>query len=534
MVQNKNKISVIGLGFVGGAVHYWFEHKLNNRVELFSYDKHKNIGTVKEVNKADIVFVCVPTPFYEDAGGYDDSAIIESLNVLSSSKIVVIKSTILPGSTEKFQKLFPIHKILFNPEFLVAKTAVEDFINPKRQILGYTNQSKNYTQEILNILPSAPLIRVMHATEAEMVKYFGNAFLATKVVFANQIYDICEKLGIDYNVVKEATGSDPRINLSHLDVSQDGYRGYGGACFPKDTKAIIGLARELNADFTLLEKVDEINKRLMKITPKPLASVIITTFNRPALLKEAITSVLQQDFNNFELIIIDDYSPGSETQKAVEGFNDKRIRYIKNQTNSGSTASLNNGLNAATGKYVAILDDDDVWISKEKLSQQVKFLEENPDYVLVGTNAVVVDYDSGKEIVRSKASYDNETIRQNFLLSNTITHSSILCRRSATSKAGGYDKTLARAKDYDLLLKLGKIGKLAVLSDYFVKYRESSWNQKNILETKARDTKFKIKVIWRYRKDYPYAVKALTREIYRYTLFILLRPFYKIIRKIRG
>ena len=263
-------------------------------------------------------------------------------------------------------------------------------------------------------------------------------------------------------------------------------------------------------------------------------SVIITTFDRPKYLKEAIASVLEQSFKNFELIIVDDCSPGTETKEVVGSFNDKRIKHIRNKENLGGSISLNVGLNAATGKYIAILDDDDAWISKEKLSQQAKFLEENPDYVLVGTNAIVIDYDSGREIVRSRAPYDDETIRRNFLLSNPITHSSILCRRSAISKAGGYDKILTRGKDYDLLLKLGKIGKLAVLPDYLVKYRVSSFKQRNILEAKAEDTKFKIKIIWRNRKNYPYAVCALTTEVYRYLLFTLLGPFYTIIKRIKN
>lgn len=283
-----------------------------------------------------------------------------------------------------------------------------------------------------------------------------------------------------------------------------------------------------------MEKFDEMNKKSLKDIPKLFVSVVITTFNRPAFLKEAITSVLEQDFDNFELIVVDDCSPGTETKETIGLFNDKRIRYTKNEKNLGGTVSLNAGLNAATGKYIAILDDDDIWISNEKLSQQVKFLEENPEYVLVGANIVVVDYETGKEIIRSKSPYDDASIKKNFLLSNPIAHSSVLYRRDAALKIGGYDKTLTRAKDYNFLLNLGKIGKIAVLPDCFVKYRKLSWNQNNILKIKAKDTKFKIRVIWRNRRNYPYASRALAREIYRYTLFTLLWPFYKIIRIIKN
>ena len=529
MSNKKYKVGIIGLGFVGGSVHYWFEHELGNKVELLSYDKHKNIGSVKEINKADIIFICVPTPFYEDAGGYDDSAIVESLNVLSSPKIVVIKSTILPGSTEKYQKNFPKHKILFNPEFLVAKTAVQDFLKPTRQIIGYTNESKNCSQLILDILPPAPFVRTMPATEAEMVKYFGNTFLPIKVIFANQIYDMCEKLGIDYNAVKEAAAVDPRIGPSHLDIFFDGYRGYGGACFPKDMKAFIGLAKKIGVELDLLEKANEINNKLTKQKTGLIVSVVITTFNRPKYLKEAIASALEQDFKDLEVVVVDDCSPGIETKRVIDSFNDKRIKYIRNEKNLGGNFSLNVGLSAATGKYIAILDDDDVWISKEKLSQQTKFLEENSDYVLVGTNMVVTDYDTNKEIIKSEAPYDDASIRKNILLSNPIAHSSVLYRRDAVMRVGGYDKKLPRAKDYDVLLKLGMLGKMAVLPEYSIRYRESSFKQRNILVMKAKGSKFKIKVIWRNRNNYPHAVKALIREFYRYTVFSILKPFYKIV-----
>ncbi len=532
MSYKKQKVGIIGLGFVGSSVYHWFKHKLNDKVELFSYDKYKNIGSIKEINKADIIFICVPTPFHEDANGYDDSAVIESLKILSGPKIVVIKSTILPGSTEKYQKLFPKHKILFNPEFLVAKTAVKDFLKPNRQIIGYTNKSKNDAQNILNILPPAPFIRIVPATEAETIKYFGNAFLSTKVIFANQIYSLCEKLGINYDIVKESAAVDPRIGHSHLDIFLDGYRGYRGACFPKDMKAFIGLAKKLGVSFDLLEKADEINDILTKQMTKPYVSVIITTFNRPKYLKEAITSVLKQDFADFELIIVDDCSPGTKTQGTINSFNDGRIKYIRNKKNLGGNISLNVGLKAATGKYIAILDDDDVWISNEKLSQQVKFLEKNPEYVLVGTNIVVADYDTGEKILKSNAPYYDDDIRRRILLSNPIAHSSILCRREAMLKVGGYDESLPRGKDYDILLKLGTIGKLAVLPDYAVKYRLPSSKQRNIFKMRVGDTGAKIKIIWRYRKNYACAIRVLIREIFKYILFYLAQPFHKIISPI--
>lgn len=260
MEKKKSNIGIIGIGFVGGAVKHWFKKK---HYPLFCYGKNEGDGSMEEVNKADIIFVCVPTPYHTDKG-YDDSIVRESLSQIAPGKIVVIKSTILPGSTEKFQKQFPRLSILFNPEFLVAKTAVQDFLKPERQIVGYTKKSKPYADTIMNILPKARYKKTMPASEAEMIKYFGNTFLALRVIFGNQIYDLCKKLGIDYNTVKEWAGYDSRVGHAHFDVFDEGYRGYDGYCLPKDTKSLIQLARSLGVDFPLLECVDNINEKLKK------------------------------------------------------------------------------------------------------------------------------------------------------------------------------------------------------------------------------------------------------------------------------
>jgi UDPglucose 6-dehydrogenase len=262
IMEKKTKIGIIGLGYVGGSVRRWFE-KQKKFVDLFLYDKYKNIGSVSEVNKADIIFVAVPTPF-RDKSGYDDSAVKNALKNINDGKIVVLKSTIVPGSTQQFQKLYPKKTVLFNPEFLRAKTAKEDFLKPNIQLVGYVNsKGRKLAPKILRLLPKAPYSKIIRAGEAEMVKYFTNTFLATRVIFANQIYDLCRKLkSIDYEVVKHAVIQDERIGTSHFDIFADGYRGYGGLCLPKDTKALIQYAKKLNVGLDLLKKVDEINEKL--------------------------------------------------------------------------------------------------------------------------------------------------------------------------------------------------------------------------------------------------------------------------------
>ncbi len=261
MAKTRIKIGIIGLGYVGGAVKNWFE-KNKSRYDLFLYDKFKNIGSVEEVNRADIIFISVPTPFIKGKG-YDDSAVRESIVNVKDGKIVVLKSTIMPRSTEKFQRHYPRKTILFNPEFLRAKTAAQDFLKPDRQIVGYaTPKGKQAAQKVLGMLPRAPYEKIMRSTEAEMVKYFGNAFLANRVIFANQIYDICKAAGIDYETVKEGAGRDPRIGLSHFDVFDDGYRGYRGMCLPKDVKALVQFGKSVHVDMDMLQSLERINKKL--------------------------------------------------------------------------------------------------------------------------------------------------------------------------------------------------------------------------------------------------------------------------------
>ncbi len=261
-MPEKIKAGIAGVGMVGGALEDYFKERED--VETFLYDKGKGIGSPDEIDKADIVFVCVPTPYKKESKGFDLSYVEETCKNLTGNKAVVIKSTVLPGTTEKLQKDFPEHKFLFNPEFLVEAKAKETMERPDRQIIGYTKESKDVAERVMNLLPDAPYKKTMPATEAEMVKYFGNTFLSVKVVFGNQMHDVCQKLEIDYNTVREAASKDPRIGPSHLDITHGGYKGYGGKCLPKDTRALIQLSETIGVSVDLLKKAEEINNLLMK------------------------------------------------------------------------------------------------------------------------------------------------------------------------------------------------------------------------------------------------------------------------------
>jgi len=262
MYKKFTKIGVVGIGMVGGAVQRYFEKKKD--LQIFLYDKGKNIGSPQEVNKAEIVFVCVPTPYLKDGKGFDLSYVEETLSRLEGEKVVVLKSTVMPGTTEMLQQKYPQHKLLMNPEFLTEETADQDMLYPDRQIIGYTEKSHSIAGDLMQLLPLAPFERILPATEAETVKYFGNTWFSVKVSFANQMYDLCQKLGVDYDRMVEAAAADKRIGRTHLNIFHKGYRGYGGKCLPKDIKALIQLADSRGVDLKLHKTAEEINNKLME------------------------------------------------------------------------------------------------------------------------------------------------------------------------------------------------------------------------------------------------------------------------------
>jgi len=260
MAEKKYKIGICGIGMVGGALKRYFEKKEN--YQLFLYD-NKGVGSLNELNKADFIYICLPTP-YKDGVGCDTSIIEEVIRQIEGEKVIIIKSTVIPGITDALQKKYPQHKFLCNPEFLTEVTADQDMNYPDRQIVGYTEKSYTVAKDILQQLPLAPFERILLAKEAEMVKYFGNTWFSTKVIFANQMYALCEKLGIDYERVMDAAAADKRIGRTHLKVWYKGYRGYGGKCLPKDIKALIHFADGQGVDLKLHKIVEEINNQLMR------------------------------------------------------------------------------------------------------------------------------------------------------------------------------------------------------------------------------------------------------------------------------
>lgn len=269
-------MGIIGVGMVGAPLKRWFEEERGYKrgADLFLYDIDPRKGYFDDVNLADIIFISVPTPRGAD-GSADLSAVESAFLRIKGEKIVVIKSTVPPGTTESFQKKYPNHKILFNPEFLTERKAWEDFIRPDRQIVGFTENSLDAAHLVLSLLPKAPFMSPwgintykpvkITATEAEIIKYGGNIYFSRKINLANVLSMVADKLDADYENVRLGMSADYRIGDSHLDVWHGGYKGFGGYCFPKDLYAFINHLESLGlAECAgLLRKDWEFNEKLL-------------------------------------------------------------------------------------------------------------------------------------------------------------------------------------------------------------------------------------------------------------------------------
>ena len=257
------KLGIIGQGFVGNAIY----QKFKNYYEVLTYDldKSKCNSTFDEVDrKCKTIFVCLPTPMNKD-GSCNVSIVEKVLSELNNKRQhdVVIKSTIPPGTTKKWNLEYSNLSIVFTPEFLTEANAVKDFENQNRIILGGPRPTTTKIKRIYTKVFSDIHIIKTGSTHAEMVKYVTNTFLATKVSFANEIYQITRELNLDYDKVIEYAMFDERLGKSHWSVpGPDGDFGYGGHCFPKDLGALISVAKELNIDPKILESVRDKNDEI--------------------------------------------------------------------------------------------------------------------------------------------------------------------------------------------------------------------------------------------------------------------------------
>ncbi|MBI2108848.1 MAG: hypothetical protein HYT93_01520 [Parcubacteria group bacterium] len=258
--MQKQHIGFIGQGWIGKNYADDFERR-GYGVTRYAQER-EYAGNREKVRDCDIVFIAVPTPTRNQK--FDDSIVREVVKLVGKGKIAVIKSTVIPGTTESIQKENPGIFVFHSPEFLTESTARQDASQPFRNIIGISEESDEYRQkakEVLSVLPKAQFDLVCKAKEAELIKYGGNNWFYFKVIYINLLYDLANKIGCDWEVIRDAMIADPRIGTSHMNpvhksgtlggeaertlplyelhmepVHKSG-RGAGGHCFIKDFAA---------------------------------------------------------------------------------------------------------------------------------------------------------------------------------------------------------------------------------------------------------------------------------------------------------
>lgn len=278
------KIGFIGQGFIG-------KHMADDFVErgydVVRYALEEPYASNRDaIAECELVFIAVPTPTTPD--GFDCSILESVLPLIGAGHVAIIKSTIVPGTTERLQALFPDIYLMHSPEFLREKQAAVDTRQPQRTIIGLPKRSAEYealAKKVVAVLPPAPYELICNAAEAELIKYAGNTFLAMKVVYMNLIYDLAVATGASYATIAEAMAADPRIGTSHMQViDSSGHqgavagRGAGGHCFPKDLAALREVYESLVTD-------DQAGQELFRALEKKNNQLLLNTGKDLDLLK---------------------------------------------------------------------------------------------------------------------------------------------------------------------------------------------------------------------------------------------------------
>jgi glycosyltransferase involved in cell wall biosynthesis len=238
----------------------------------------------------------------------------------------------------------------------------------------------------------------------------------------------------------------------------------------------------------------------------PTVSIIMSTYNDALYIGEAIESVLSQSFTDWEFIVVNDCST-DDSEEIINNYcnRDSRFIYIRNQKNKGQAVSLNTCIKLAKGRFIAVMDSDDIWSDTDKLKKQVRFLEENPSYGFVGCWSYIVEND--KRITPLKYPGTDKAIREYMLIENCFMHDTIVMRKKLLEAVGGYTASLHAAHDYQLWLKLGTISKMHIIEEYMLHYRK---NPKGItLQKYDQQLRETIAVIKQFKDFYPNYLKGL-------------------------
>ena len=228
-----------------------------HEIRIHDKDPKKNLNTLEEVLECNYVFVCVPTPMNPD-GSINLDIVHKALQEIevynTKDNIIILKSTMIPGTTKKISDTYPSLNLVFNPEFLTERTAKLDFLTQARIILG---GDKKYTAKVKKLFQERFVHCYVIETDmitAELIKYMNNVFFASKVSIMNEFKQICEEIGADWNNAVKGFAADQRIGDSHLNVpGPDGKLGFGGSCFPKDINAFISMANDLGINIPTIE-----------------------------------------------------------------------------------------------------------------------------------------------------------------------------------------------------------------------------------------------------------------------------------------
>ena len=263
------KIGIIGLGFVGGAIR---ESLDRIGMPLVLRDPWKGLhATYKELAECSAIFVSVPTPQSDD-GTCDTGPleeVLQELYIINFRGVVISKCTAPPKTYTRMQALYP--NLVHAPEFLTAANAVQDYIDGEFLIIGGSVSAyMREAERVINISqPSLKSIRYCSIAEAALAKYTINSFMATKVVFMNEMEILAKSLGCNYELVSQLVKADPRIGKSHMQVpGPDGAYGFGGACFPKDTSALLKFAADEAVVMNVLDAAVKKNTLLRLLDSK--------------------------------------------------------------------------------------------------------------------------------------------------------------------------------------------------------------------------------------------------------------------------
>lgn len=249
--MDKFKVGVIGNGFVGEAQAFAFSPTTDLRI--YDIDPNKSTHSKEELDECDFIFVCVPTPMRKD-GSQDSSYIEKVFDEAVEGPIYIIKSTVLPGTTDKLSKQYPYLNVIFSPEFLTERTAKLDMLTQARIVLG---GRKDLTMKVKELFEQRFMNRHIietNSTTAELIKYMNNTFFATKVSIVNEFKLLADAIGANWEDALYGFASDGRVGDSHLHVpGPDGRLGYGGTCFPKDVNALLDFAKGVNVNLNAIE-----------------------------------------------------------------------------------------------------------------------------------------------------------------------------------------------------------------------------------------------------------------------------------------